>query len=222
MSSLTRSQIINTAIKQAGAEGLSVQLAEIWLDNILDRLYEDHKWPFQEKPAEGVVGVTNQLPSDYLDLWNRYGLRLVDSDGKTLNLKIRDNDFLDLITDPNIKGTPEVAVIDLNARTWRTYPLPDKAYTWKLRYKYKPQRLADVVAANPNTDPKPVFPNDQLLIEAVFTAVLQYEDDDRVVQDLAFVDALVRRYKHGINKSPAKTDTMQLNPEVFKKISSMR
>lgn len=221
MSALTRSQIIGLAIKQAGSDLSVVPLAEIWLDNILDRLYEDHKWPFQEKRDSSITITTGQssvsFPSDFLDLWNRHGLKLVDSDGKQISLTVRDTDFLDLIPDINVMGPPESAVVDLNSRTWRPYPLPNQNYGVSLRYKYKPQRLTDI-----GGDPKPVFPNDQLLVEAVFTTILQYDDDERAIQDLSFLDALVRRYKHGFNKSPMKNDRVQLSSDVFKPIFPLR
>lgn len=220
MSAMTRDEIVNLAIKQAGSDPGLVTTARVWLDNILDRLYEDHKWEFQRKSASGQLAQGQQsvdLPDDYSDVWNRYGLRLEDSDGKIIALKIRDEDYLDLISDPNVEGQPEVAIVDLAEMTWQPYPLPAKSYTWRLRYKHKPERLATV-----EPDPRPLFPNDQLLVEAVYTMVLQFEDDDRAPGDLSFLESLIRKYKHGFNKSLTKRDRMELNPEVFKPITNLR
>lgn len=216
MSALTRDQIISIALQQAGNTTIT-NLAQDWLNNILDRLYEDEKWPFQRKSAEGVVGIGSvevDLPDDFIDLWNEYGLRLVDSQGKEFPLKIRDEDYLDLVSDPDGVGTPEIAVLDFNTKTWRPYPLTNQSFGWRLRYKHKPARLTENVA--------PLFPNDQLLIEAIYTMALRYEDDDRAPQDLAFLTGLIRKYKKGFNRQISKTDKFNLHPEVFRTIFPLR
>lgn len=222
MSALKRSELIAMAIEQSGADIGITGLAEKWLDNILDRLYEDHKWPFQEKqdaPRPVTMGqVSVPFPGDYQDVWNKYGLQLEDSQGKRIVLLLRTPDYIDLISDIAVLGTPEVAIIDENTNTWRPYPLPNQSYTVRLRYKHKPVRLSD----SGIEDPAPLFPNDQLLVEALFTAIMQYEDDERAVQDLAFLDSLVKRYKRGFNKKITRSDKMELNPEVFKKIIALR
>lgn len=216
MSALTRDQIVDTALKQAGNTSIT-DLANTWLNNILDRLYEDYHWPFQEKTTTGTLAqgaTTVSLPSDYADVWNEYGLKIEDSDGKFQPLLIRDADYLDTLVDPSVQGPPEIAIVDLKARTWRPYPLPGKAYTWHLRYKFKPARLTG------NTAPE--FPNDQLLIDAVYTLALKYEDDDRAPQELSFLDLLVKKYRKGFNRSPLKGDKLEMSPEVFKPIGSLR
>lgn len=217
MSALSRDEIISIALQQAGNTTIT-NLARDWLNNILDRLYEDEKWPFQKKSTEGVVGIgatSVDLPEDFLDVWNDYGLRLVDSQGREFPLKIRDEDYLDLVSDPSGVGTPEIAVLDFNSRTWRPYPLTNQSFSWRLRYKYKPERLE-------SNDDSILFPNDQLLIEAIYTMALRYEDDDRAPQDLAFLTALIRKYKKGINRHVSKTDKFELNPEVFRTIFPLR
>jgi hypothetical protein len=216
-SARTGTQIISDALKQLGNETLTSE-AQVWLNNFLDRLYEDYRWPFQEKTATGTVteGQTSvDLPSDFLDFWDRNGLRLEDEDGNLSRVLPRQADEFDLVVQPNDQGQPEIALVDLAALTWQPYPTPDKTYTWILRYKYKPARITDFGQVI-------TFSNDELLTQAVFVKGLQFEDDDRYVPESQVLELMIKRFRRGYNVSPLKGKALRYQSQTFRGITAFR
>ena len=214
----TANQIISDALKQVGNETLTSE-AQIWLNNFLDRMYEDLKWPFQEESASGTIteGDTSvDLPSDFADLWNSSGLRLEDEDGNIFRLFPRTPEDFDLLVQPSTAGAPEIALINFADLTWQPYPTPDKTYTWLLRYKKKPARVSNFDAV---VSP---FSNDELLTQAVFVKALQFEDDDRYVQEAAILEKQIKAYKRGFNLSPTKGKKLAFQNQTFRGISALR
>jgi hypothetical protein len=218
MSSRTPNQIISDALKLLGNETLTAE-AEVWLNNVLDRLYEDFRWPFQEKSATGAIaaGATSiALPDDFVDFWDRNGLRLVDSNNNISRIIPTQADSFDLIVQDNTIGPPEFARIDLSLMIWQPYPTPDVNYSYRLRYKKRPDRItdfdADVI----------VFPNDAILTQAVFIRGLQFEDDDRYPQELQILENMIKKYRRGYNVSPTKGTTVKFQSQTFKGIDSFR
>lgn len=216
-SARTANEIISDALKQVGNETLTSE-AQTWLANFLDRLYEDYRWPFQEKSASGTVteGSTSvNLPSDFLDFWDRNGLRLEDEDGNLSRVVPRQADEFDLLVQPNDEGLPEIALVNLADMTWQPYPTPDKTYTWRLRYKYKPTRISDF-------DAVVTFPNDELLTQAVFVKALQFEDDDRYATEATILDGMIKRFRKGFNVSPTKGKSLKFQSQTFRGITNFR
>lgn len=217
-SSRTANEIISDALKQLGNETLTDN-AEVWLNNFLDRLYEDYRWPFQEKTATGslTIGATSvDLPDDFVDFWDRNGLRLADEDGNLFRLVPTPADEFDLLVQPTTTdGPPELALVNLNDMTWQPYPVPDQAYTWRLRYKYKPSRVTDF-------DTEVTFPNDELLTQAVFVKGLQFEDDDRYVPESQILEMMIRRFRKGFNVSPTKGKSTKFQSQTFRSITNFR
>ena len=215
MGSLTRDQIVNDAIKRAGNESLLTEGRE-WLNDWLDRLYEDYRWPEQEQVAQGSLAIgdtTVSLPSTFSDLWNRRALRLEDSDSNFHSLDIVTPDFLDTLVAPDLAGEPTHALIDFGDSTWRPYPIPDEAYTWHLRFKQKPVRLT--------ADTAPLFKNDAILKQAVYVSTLQYEDDERYASELTILTRMIELYRKGRNISPNRAGSVPLsskfsNPGVYR------
>lgn len=217
MGILTRDQIISDALSRGGNDSLTT-LAQTWLNELLDRLYTDYRWPEQEKtmtPATLAAATTSvAFPSDFVDVWNEKGIRIADSSNNHKPLELMTPDYLDTLVDPDLAGRPDVAVIDFNAATWRPYPVPDVAYTWKLRYKHKPAALSS------NTTP--LFRNDAIMVQGVYVAVLQHEDDERYASEFTVLSRMIERYLKGKNISPSKAGPMRLNTRVFRGISNFR
>jgi len=218
MSSRTPNEIISDALKLLGNETLTNE-AEVWLNNILDRLYEDYRWPFQEKSVTGSVpaGATSiNLPDDFVDFWDRNGLRLVDDNNNISRIVPIQADTFDLIVQPTVVGAPEFARIDLATMTWQPYPTPDVTYSYRLRYKKRPDRITDF-----DSDVI-VFPNDAVLTQAVFVRGLQQEDDDRYSAELGILQNMIKAYRRGYNVSPTKGTTIRFQSQTFKGIDSFR
>jgi hypothetical protein len=214
---LTRDQIVDIALKKAGNTSITA-LANEWLANLLDRLYEDHRWPFLQKSDSGTLSkgqVSVDLPADFSDVWNTKALVLEDQESGARNpLHLLVPDAFDILSDPDQEGEPHSAILDLNSLTWRSYPLANRAFTWRLRYKLKPARLASNIA--------PTFPNDQLLIQGVFADALDHEDDARAKQEFTVLARMVERYKKGKNISPAQGSKVILNSKIFGSSTSFR
>lgn len=211
-SARTGTEIISDALKLLGNETIS-DLGQVWLNNFLDRLYQDYRWAFQEASTTGSLTAGQSsvnLPSDFLDLWTKSSLKIRDEQGNYQSLFPLSADDFDQIIDPGLVGKPEHALIDMATLTWRPYPLPDVAtYTWTLRYKKKPARITDFSQVI-------TFPNDELLTQAVFVKGLQYEDDDRYVKESEVLELMLRRFRKGYNVSPGRNQKMRVQTTTFR------
>lgn len=228
MSTLTGNELINHALIQAGNITITT-LAQDWLNNWLDRLYEDEQWDFLEKSTTGALGVGQTsvtLPADFHDWWDEHSLRLEDSNGKFTDLLTIDQDDFDQIDDITTQGSPpQYALVDRATNTWRPWRPSDRTYTWHLRYRYKPARITDFDDAT-----QIIFPNDQLLIQCVYVDALRHEDDDRYMaamqellgRNLDGRGGMIGRYKKGWSISPTKRDNVRLNARVFKPVGNFR
>lgn len=213
----TGTEIISDALKLLGNETLTSE-GQVWLNNILDRLYEDYRWPFQEETATGAVAAGSTsiaLPSDFADFWDRHGLRLVDDDGNQFSLIPVSADEFDGLIDPDLSGQPENAYVDLADLVWRPYPVPEQAYTYRLRYKKKPARITNFALTV-------TFPNDMLLTQAVFVRGLQHEDDDRYVGEAQILEGMIKNFLKGKNVSPLKVGKVRFLSPTFRNISALR
>jgi hypothetical protein len=146
------------------------------------------------------------LPTDFDSPWDENSFVLIDSNGGYIPLDFSTSYDQDLISNPAITGTPQTALVNLESMTWRPYPLPGTGYTWQVRYKYKPTRVASYA------NHTPVFPNDQIIIQALFVDGLQHEDDDRYVREMAVLTQMISRYKAKFNLQPQKKSRVRFSP----------
>jgi hypothetical protein len=205
MSQATSTSLISQALKKLGNETLADD-ADLWLANILDRLYEDHKWPFLEKVETGAVAISDSsidLPSDFDSPWDVNSFKLRDSDGNEYPLAFATQYDQDNLISPSGTGAPQHALINLEDMTWRPYPLAAEAYTYVIRYRYKPTRDTGIYT--------PVFPNDAILVQALFVDGLQHEDDDRYPVEMARLEKMIRAYKGKFNRQPLKSQKLRLS-----------
>jgi hypothetical protein len=205
MGALTSTTIISQALGRLGNDSLTTE-AGIWLLNALDRLYEDFAWPFLETTATGSLTVGQSsvnLPSDFDSPISHNSFSVIDSDGIHFTLSFNTGYDQDSLADPTLEGSPESALINLDTMTWRPYPLPGQIYTWQVRYKKKPAR-SDVAFT-------PDFPNDDVLIQAVYVRGLQYEDDDRFGAENTELQRMVAMYKRKFNLQPQKSQRVQFS-----------
>ena len=199
MSALTSTDIVSQALSRLGNETLTTT-ANIWLLNLLDRLYEDLSWPFLEKVATGSLAIEQSsvtLPSDFDSPLSHDSFVLIDENGNNHPLKFNTGYDQDLLANPSLTGEPITAILDLNAMTWRPYPLASQTYTYQIRYKFKPSR-SDVEFT-------PDFPNDDILIQGVYVRGLQHEDDDRYVTENQELLRMISVYKAKFNKQPMRS-----------------
>lgn len=208
MSRLDSDTLISQALKRLGNETLTDD-AQVWIYTILERLYEDYKWPFLEKVATGSLTPSQSsvpLPSDYSMPWDVDSFQVIDSTNRHHALAFFTQYDQDLVTNPGLTGTPREALLDLNAMTWRPFPLPNTGYTWQVRYLYLPDPRPDTYA-----NFTPVFPNDQIIIQALFVYGLQHEDDDRYPMEMKVLDSMVDRFRGTFNLTPNKRQQTRLS-----------
>jgi hypothetical protein len=220
---LTQSQLIQYAGKRAGNESLATFAAD-WLNNIIDTLAQNYKFPELEKTTTGTLtghGTTTpstldtiSLPADFGDLFDVHSLVLIDSNGTRNTLTPQTTDWFDNISSPLILGQPNSAIFDLDAKTWTPFPLPELTYTWRIRYRAKPSRLS--------SDTTIPFASDDIFIQALYVQILQYEDDQRYPQEYGVLQSMIGRYLAGYNKSPIKSKSMRLNADAFRNIQNQR
>lgn len=213
MSALTSTVIISQALGRLGNDSLTVE-AGIWLLNALDRLYEDFAWPFLETTATGslIVGQSSvTLPADFDSPVSHNSFGIIDSNGIHSTLSFNSGFDQDSLADPTLEGTPDSALINLDTMTWRPYPLPGQVYTWQIRYKKKITR--------PSIEFTPDFPNDDVLIQAVYVRGLQYEDDDRFGTENQELQRMIAIYKRKFNLQPQKGQRVQFSRKFRQPVS---
>jgi hypothetical protein len=219
MSAQNSDTLIANALSRLGNPTLTTD-AQTWILNILDRFYEDFRWPFLEKLSVTTISASAKniaLPSDFDEPWDNDSFVLVDqTSGAYQYLQpIMQFDY-DALSNPLTTASPPLyALIDGNAKTWTPYPLANKTYTLNLRYKYKPVR------AGSYSNFTPAFPNDMLIEQAIFVTGLQHEDDERYGMELQQLQRMMGEYKAKFNKNPHKNLAARLSNK-FKQIVVIR
>lgn len=220
MSAQNSDTLISNALSRLGNPTLTTE-AQSWLLNILDRFYQDFRWPFLEKVATGSITASQTaiaLPTDFDELWDENSIVLIDpaaNNARQYLVPISQFDY-DLLAQPLTAANPPInVVIDANANTWTPFPTANKTYNYQIRYKLKPTR------PSPYSNFTPTFPNDQLIEQAIFVTGLQREDDERYTAELTILKNMMGQYKAKFNKLPQKNIAVRLSPK-FKGVTVLR
>lgn len=219
MSAQNSDTLISNALTRLGNPTLTTE-AQTWILNILDRFYEDFRWPFLEKMFISSIAASQSaiaLPADFDEPWDNDSFVLIDpTSGAYQYLQPIMQFNFDALSNPvSTASPPKFALIDGNAKTWTPYPLAAKTYTLHLRYKYKPVRPGSY------SNFTPAFPNDQLIEQAIFVTGLQREDDERYQVELAVLKQMMGQYKAKFNRNPHKNVAVRLSNK-FKQIVVIR
>jgi adenylate kinase family enzyme len=121
----------------------------------------------------------------------------------------------ELLNSANSLGTPTVAYHDVENGTVIFDTTPNTTLTYRLIYRYMPAEISDF-------DAVVVFPNDSILIQAIYCWALQYEDDDRYAAELTVLDNMISRYRRRFGISPDVNSKMAYNPATFNNIGNFR
>jgi hypothetical protein len=210
MSRLTANQLISAALARIGNDTITLD-AQVELQNILDRLYEDYRWPFLKVTVTGSLAAgdsTVTLPADFADTWDRQSFTLYDSSGNLIANKIIPNQEFELIDTNSSSSSPFRVWHDVENGTLVLDHTTSTAMTYRLIYRKLPDAVVDF-------DAVVTFPNDSILIQSLFCWTLQFEDDDRYQTELTVLDGMLRRYIKRFNLSPDKDSRVALNPARF-------
>ena len=217
-SARTANQIINAALKRIGNETISAE-AQVELNNVLDRLYVDFRWPFLKSFVSGTIsqGATSTaLPTDFVDLWDRHSLSVIDlSSENKIPITVWSQQEYDLYDSPSSDGTPKVVLVNYNTLTFRLSPLPNQNYGYELFYRAKPTRIT-------NFDAVVNFPNDQLLEQYIFAWACSFEDDERAMGEMQMAEKLMRQFLKSYNVGTGKNSKVSLSPNKFSPMGSFR
>ena len=217
-SARTGNQIISAALKRIGNETISAE-AQVELNNVLDRLYVDFRWPFLKSFATGSIlqGATSTaLPSDFVDLWDRQSLSIIDVEtGGKVPITTWAQQEYDLYNSPQSQGESMMVLVNYNTLTFRLSPLPNQNYTYELVYRAKPARVT-------NFDVVVNFPNDMLLEQYIFAWACSFEDDERAMQEMQTAERLMRQFLKGHNLSTGKNNKVALVPTRFSPMGNFR
>jgi hypothetical protein len=216
-STMTGQQIVDAVLRKVGNTTIEDD-AKVELQNIVNRLHSDYRWPFDRRTATGSIaqGDTSiSLPAAFEDLWDRWSVHLTDSSGNILIPLQMSFDEFDQQIYAAQQGPSTRVVIDLGSNTARLYMLPDRAYTYSITYKIKATTISDW---SDTID----FPNDSLLQQLLFVWACQYEDDDRYPAELGIAKEMLKEYRKKFNVSPTKKALEALSPATFPPMGALR
>lgn len=208
---LTRGQILDLALQQAGRNDSSIkQLARTWLNLFLQKQYNNFDWKWLEKisAANAVSNNGTSLPDDYRAAMS---VTLITSNGSRLPEKVRivgPEEFEYFKRGVNASGTPEVALLDMTNRLLYFWPLPSSPMTFDLRYLYMPE-MVDTILAGDNDE---VFwpQSEIILVQSVYVAALQFLDDARYQAEDKKLDDLLAEEKMNQRDQRAGRGTLPL------------
>lgn len=218
LSSRTANEIISAALRRIGNTTIASD-AQVELNNLLDRLYVDLRWPFLKTTVTGTVAALNtstNLPSDFVDIWDRQSFHIIDPTSLAhLPVTTMSQQQFDTYIYPQNPGVPSKIIVDYNTLTWRLYPVPNKEYNYELVYRTRPARIT-------NFDAVVNFPNDALLEQMIFAWACQFEDDDRADKEFEKAHIMMRQFLKGFNIGTGKNRLMALNQSTFFPPNTMR
>jgi len=227
---LLKSEII-LAAQQNVSRGTELDaICDVRLNVILDELYENYTWEFLSKdpPATITFAAASQtwtLPADYLKFMV---LMLVRSDLNAANpsnspLHKIDYTQYQMLSNPLQQGTPALVAInktftDVGApgAVAYVYPVPDKTYTGRLSYYYKPNfDIADSA--------EPTFPDSAMLVELLTNALLGMGYGNRELQreyDPELMEKIMGRHRrnqvdNGIYPQRARLDPRKFSSGIY-------
>lgn len=213
MGQLTRAQIVTEGLNLAGNTGLTTR-ANYWLNTFLGSIYPSHRWSFLERrytaPALTAGGASlsfgaGSVTSDLISHVLRIALADTSNDGYKNDIWIADGESSEASNEPawlsSTRGLPNQLMVEPDATTqfkWTISPsgLADKAYRLSILAQYLPTHI-DVTSGGDNT--KPVYPNDETMMHAIYVQALRHQSDERAVPEEEILASKVRmdRLKFG-------------------------
>ena len=215
-SRLTGNQIISSALSRIGNDTITLE-AQTELQLIINRLNEDYKWPFNRVTTTGnITTSTVALPADFVDFWDRFSFSMYDSTGSLIPAIVIPTQNFELSPSAStINGTPSTVWHDVENNQLVLDTTPTTVTTYRLIYRQLPAQISDY-------DAVVNFPNDSLLIQLLFVWALQFEDDDRYVQELQVVDKMLARYWRRWGISASINSKIAYNPSTFGTLRNFR
>lgn len=238
MGQLTRGIIIKEGMLLGGDDTIQVRV-NTWLQEWLDSQYRAWPWPFLQQRASNVAlatgtqavafgnGAVVATPvqrvlspiyvgsSDYGTKARAYVSQLGD----------HDTDQDETLNNPStFRGLPAHFRVRPSATTWGTWsliplPFPDKAYVAHVDYLMQPAALSAIVSTTDLAADTavPLYPNDRTMIQAVKTAVLEWNKNaDQWKMNLDILASMVIDDKHKFGEVAGANDFTGLDGSVFK------
>jgi hypothetical protein len=187
---MTRRQILDAGLELAGRKDLLSQ-GRTWLNLFLERQYMTYDWPWLIKTSADLAVVEGQsLPDDYLRMKS---LVLIDNGQETPLETITADQFDDVRRQQDQVGNPIMVYLDQSDKTIHYWPLPIRAFTYRLRYFYLPTPL-DLSVTDDNSEPT-WGEMDDILVHAIYVRALQHLDDARYGSESQALTAMLSEAK---------------------------
>jgi hypothetical protein len=217
MGSLTRSDLVLTALKQAGRGAELKAHAEILLNQQLRTLANTNKYPKLRKV--GAVSTlsagssTLPLPADFGAGVDRLltGIQRIAIEEKTLD------EFVDMGGFPETTasaGRPSYYFLDREAGVFRFNVSADQAYDILPIYFKTP---ADIAIGAPGDLEYPWFEDDKILTELLIAQVYQYTEDQREFEQDKKAQYLLAQYRQNAMQIEGGSARVRLSPSRFRR-----
>jgi hypothetical protein len=213
----TANEIINTVLLRVGNLDL-VDEAQAELNNILDRLYADYKWPFLTNTiTDNIAAASDEdLPNDFNEMNSRWSIRLVTSEGAVLPMNVvSDPDFDVYGVQQPTSAFPQGIHINFKDNTFRLVPHCTTDIDYVLTYQ---------LVYDPITDfDLPInFPNDSLITQLLFVWACQHEDDDRYTTEFTRAEKMISDFYATFSASALRQSRLAMNPARFPLLMNRR
>ena len=206
-----RGTIIDLALRRVGNTAIKSD-ARQWLDQILFDLYTQFTWPFLlTSTTFSLTTRTFTLPSNFLRTPHDQAHQITAINGSTTRGTIFEVPRPDLETRPSdTTGVPRIWTANLALGEGIVWPTPASAQTvaTQLLYYQLPAQLTS------DTD-VPTFPWSQYLVQMVYVRALEYERDQRSVQETQRAQLMLNALRNTAFPLRQLEPTVPLDAQVF-------
>lgn len=198
---LTRIELIDVALKQAGLDSGFRADARTWLNIVLSKQGRDFNWPEWAKITAYTVFVPGQsaytLPADFLKADTIYLYQLNNGAyQRGEQIVIMDSYRFDEVNWLTLTGTPNAAYIDegLGVIQYNSQP-SNNQQGFKLRY-YKKAPQYSVTSSDDTVVPE--FKDQNFLISELVKWAYEFSDDQRYTQKMAESDQDLKKTQRNV------------------------
>lgn len=215
----TAAVLIAEAFGLAGNSSLSTSDGLAWLNRFLDAEYR-RKYPWQRVTvsiafASGVAVNTAQWNTAFLDFYEHADGsvgRWSDAQGNITSCKgLTYRQYINIVDRLTSTGPPAKIAADLVGLSWYVYPKTDQAYTVSVDIYTLPAALT----ATSQTPTWSTYAPDQILVQALKVAALEYQDDARYATELQRLAGQVGGYRRRLLAEEGVLHQTALDQRVF-------
>lgn len=213
------SAIVLQGLDLAGNTSIDSAKALAWLNNFLQSEYR-RKYPWQRRTVDLAFTGGNpvnaaQWDPTYLDVYQQkngtVGRYATGNGAIAPTVKMDYRQYIVMPDRLTASGAPRAIVPDPIGAVWYAYPVPDTGYTVSVDFYSLPPLLTLT-----DTPLWSSFAPDDILVRAVKTAALDYQDDDNYSREQTLLDSNLAKYRRRVLQEEGTTFQSALDPRVFR------